>query len=238
MKKTLTTTILALITITSYAQNTHMLGITIGTTNPIGNFSKDDDSTSGYAKSGLCYTLNYDYTSPKNWGGFFTFANQSFAFDAQEYTNINDPDYQRYNYAWNNYNIKSINTGYSYIFNKNGKISIIPKIGTGLNIIKSRVVEADYLVFGSNMNFKETIQSQLLFNINFGVDLTFRKSIESQLSYYVRYNINSSSGESTNNATIKINGVVFDQFTDKTTKSYGFSSFSVGARYILKKKSN
>jgi hypothetical protein len=235
MKKTLL--FLFLGTICSLnAQNTHMLGLTVGVGSPMGKFAKQGDSATGYANSGLTYTINYDYATSKNWGGYFTFINQSFGFDADNYTRSNDPDFTRTEYFGFNYNIKSLNYGASYIINKNHKFSVTPKLGMGISIIRANAVGVNYRFLGSDLSVTEAINSTAAVNYNFGFDFTFRKSVESQLSYYVKTYWQTSSPELNHTTTTKIDGQLFDKTISKYTQSMGYSSFSVGVRYILKRK--
>ncbi len=236
MKKCSLLTLIILVQLGLSAQTTKMLGITFGTTSALGKFGKNGDSTTSNAKGGLCYNLNYDYVSAKNWGGFISFSNQSFGLDADIYTDLNDPDFTRTSYSWTNYNIKTLNSGYSYYINKNSTVSFIPKIGIGFNIIRGMTIEADYLALGSNVNFKEEKDGAFLINYNLGLDIAYRKSPESRLGYYVKYQLNFSSGEISSKTSTRINGSLFDESSSKINKPYNFSSFSIGARYILKGK--
>lgn len=218
------------------AQKTHMLGLTFGIGSPLGKFAEKGDSSTGYATSGLNYTLNYDYVTSKNWGGYFTFINQSFGFDADNYTYSDDPDLTRTAYAGFNYNIKSLNYGLSYMINKNHKISFIPKIGTGISIYRANTVGVNYSFLGSDISLTDVSKSTAAINYNFGFDLTFRKSTESQLSYYVKTFWQASSPEFNHTTTTNINGQFFDKTIAKYNQSMGYSSFSVGVRYILRQK--
>jgi hypothetical protein len=236
MKKSILIFLLCIIGSLS-AQKTHMIGITIGTASPSGNFAKQGDSSTGFASSGLNYTLNYDYVTSKNWGGYFTFVNQSFGFDADNYTDLKDPDFRRTSYKGFRYNIKSLNYGLSYIINKNHKISFVPKLGIGLSLIRANEVSANYNVFGSNVSVTESTNSAVSINYNFGFDLTFRKSVESQFSYYLKSYWQAMSPEINHTNIAKFDGQILDKTISKYTQSMGHSSFSIGVRYILKSKS-
>lgn len=219
------------------AQKTHMIGITIGTGSPLGKFATQGDSSTGLASSGLNYTLNYDYVTSKNWGGYFTFVNQSFGFDANKYTDLKDPDFRRTSYKGFNYNIKSLNYGLSYIINKNNKISFVPKLGIGLSLIRANEVSANYNLLGSNVSVTESTNSAVSINYNFGFDITFRKSVESQFSYYLKSYWQAMTPEINHTNTAKFDGQILDKTTSKYPKSMGHSSFSIGVRYILNSKS-
>lgn len=236
MKKTLTTAILAIIVITSYAQNTKMLGLTFGTTTPLGNFSKQKDSTSGFATGGLCYALDYDIVTNKNLGGFFSISNQSFGFDADKYTESNDPDFPRMSYAWTRYNLKSLNFGASYILNKNSQISFMPKLGAGFSVLRNMDVDAEYLYLGNSFELNQYSEASLFTNFNFGIDMQFRKSAESQLGYFVKLNFQSGSTEITRTEKVRANGQLIDQSTSKFDRSISTYSFGIGVKYIFKNK--
>jgi hypothetical protein len=173
----------------------------------------------------------------KNWGGYFTFVNQSFGFDVDNYTDLIDPDLRRTSYKGFNYNIKSLNYGLSYIINKNHKISFVPKLGIGLSLIRANEVSANYIAFGSNVSSIESTNSTVSINYNFGFDLTFRKSVESQFSYYLKSYWQAMSPDLEHTNTVKLEGQILDKTTSKYPKSMGHSSFSIGVRYILKSKS-
>lgn len=236
MKKTIVILIL-LLSSNIKAQVTHMLGFTVGVNKPLGKFAKQGDSSTGYALGGLAYTVNYDYVSHKNnFGGFFTFSNQSFDFDADNYTSTDDPDLTRSSYSGFRYNIKSINYGFLYIINKNSKVSFIPKVGAGTSFSRATSLDAKYLFSGNSITLNETVKASSAFNLNFGLDLTFRKSTESQLSYFVKMFWQTGSYEAEHTLTTKLNGQLFDKTQNTYNQSMGFYSYSIGARYILKHK--
>lgn len=236
MKKTLIILVLLLCSNIN-AQVTHMLGFTVGVNKPLGKFAKQGDSSTGYALGGLAYTLNYDYVSHKNnFGGFFTFSNQSFGFDADNYTSLNDPDFTRTSYSGFRYNIKSINYGFLYIINKNSKVSFIPKVGLSSSFTRSTSLDANYVLLGSSLSINESVKSSAALNLNFGLDLTFRKSTESQLSYFIKMFWQTGNYETEHTLTTKLNGQLFDRTQDTYNQSMGFYSYSIGARYILKHK--
>lgn len=221
------------------AQRTHLLGATIGTTTPLGNFSKQDDSSCGSAKGGLCYIIDYDFVSPKNWGGFFSISNQSFGFDADKYTDLNDPDFLRTSYSWTNYNLKSLNFGVSYILNKNSKVSFMPKLGTGFSVLRNMSVDAEYLLNSSNtVNYNEFTEASLFSNVNLGLDIQFRKSTESQLGYFMKFNFLSGSTEITQTGKMKVNSILFDQTIEKFNRNISSYTFSIGVKYIFKSKNS
>lgn len=241
MKKSIFILLLSVISSLN-AQKTHMIGITIGTGSPLGKFATQGDSSTGLASSGLNYTLNYDYVTSKNWGGYFTFVNQSFGFDADKYTDLKDPDlidpdFRRTSYKGFNYNIKSLNYGLSYIINKNNKISFVPKLGIGLSLIRANEVSANYIAFGSKVSSIESTNSTISINYNFGFDITFRKSVESQFSYYLKSYWQAMAPDLERTNTLKLEGQILEKTTSKYPQSMGHSSFSIGVRYILKSKS-
>jgi hypothetical protein len=218
------------------AQTTKMLGVTVGTTSALGKFGDTEDSTTGYARGGLCYAIDYDFITAKNWGGFIGITNQSFGFDADKYTESDDPDFPRTSYAWTRYNLKSLNFGASYIFNKNNKISIMPKIGTGFSILRNMDVDAEYIYLGNTFDVNQFSEASLFTNINLGLDMNFRKSMESQLGYFVKLNFQSGSTEITRTEKVKVNGQLIDQSTSKFDRSISTYSFSIGVKYIFKNK--
>ncbi len=220
----------------AHSQTTKMLGITFGTTSALGKFGEKKDSTTGYASGGFCYTLDYDFITAKNWGGFIGITNQSFGFDADKYTESDDPDFPRTSYAWTRYNLKSLNFGASYIFNKNNKISIMPKIGTGFSVLRNMDIDGEYLYLGNTVDLNQFSEASLFTNFNLGLDMNFRKSMESQLGYFVKLNFQSGSTEITRTETVKMNGQLIDQSTSKFDRSISTYSFSIGVKYIFKNK--
>lgn len=238
MKKTLTTAILAFTVITSYAQNTKMLGITFGTSTPLGKFAEKGDSSTGYATGGVCYALEYDLITSKNWGFNLSITNQSFGFDAEKYTESNDPDFPLNSYEWTRYNIKSLNFGASYILNKNSKISVIPKIGSSLSVLRNMDIDAEYIDLNTFDNFKvnEFTEANLYSNINFGADFLFRKSPESQFAYCIKLNFQSGNTDLTMTNSYKLNNLYIGKEETKFNRSISSYTFGFGIKYIFKSK--
>ena len=219
------------------AQKTSNLSFGIGLSTPLGRLAKTNfyDSTNGYGTGAICYTLRYERTNTKGWGSFVDFQNASINFNADKY--ISDtkqylgPGWNWVEYNSIRYNVKTLNSGVQFTFNKDQKFKLTGFLGLGIGISRKKYLDYTFTYGGNSIKGIESSEKSAAININIGFKASY--DLNNKLALHLKFNYLGNSAYIKNNYQIYRNGFPYSNFSSTYIQPMSMRTITLGVTYNL-----
>ncbi len=168
----------------------HSANIGLGIATPLLNLksTNSNDSFSGFAKRGFSFGMLYRLAFNNGLALYAQYSHAQMPIDVNALNksaleDINSNGTTLENMKTEGYKINAISFGLSYVFLKNKKFQIMPKLGIGFGQCQNRFVDATYKngIFTGRWTFMSDKKTSG--NLNFGIDFSYK--IAEKLSLFL-----------------------------------------------------
>ena len=219
------------------AQRNQYLSFSIGASMPKARLAQADsrDSSTGYGLFGLAYNFKYESQLKKGWGAYVNIQNASIRFDAENYVldveNALGTDWNWSEYTSRPYNIKSLNSGFSYTFNEGQKFKLTGYLGTGLSLCRNRELDETFVSRFGTIRATATAEHAIVSNINFGLKACYVIKDKYELFADIAYQ--TQSPKFVNHYNYYIDGNFYKESKDTFVQPMYFNTTTLGIRYTF-----